>query len=684
VSSTDAEKAVSHERALACRAWLLNRAWPPPILGDSGNGFHLLYSIDLPNDQVHHDLAMRVLQTLSQRFSDDAVKLDTTVANASRITKLYGTWARKGAPTAERPHRRSALLEVPRAPGNVSLRQLQELAALFEKKPRPRPAYHTNGTGSESTGHAKYAEVEAALAHINPDPRDVWLQVGAALQDELGENGRGLWDIWSARSNKYDAADQDRTWRRFEAGAGLTIRTLFKLAYDGGWPGAHANSGSTASSKTKKGEKGPKPAKPCAAAVAESISADDHFAQDVGGGLYYYAHGVYNAGGEKHVRQRVRRLVEGEDWSSHLANETVEYITVGSPILPETPSLAVLNVQNGLLNVHTRELSPHSPKHLSSIQLPVTYNPQAACPAWDKQLADTAPADVAEAGVIFQLVAWLMLAATWIQKAVLLLGPGGTGKSTLLMMILNFLGGHRNVSSLPLQRLESDRFAPARLVNKLANICADLPSTHLETSSMFKAITGGDPLPAERKFKDGFDFIPFARLLFSANTPPQSKDATEAFFQRWLVFPFDTVFRGAAGEVDRKELDARLAAPSELSGVLNRALAALPGVWKNGITVTESMRAAHEEFWRATDPLAIWLARNIVEQPLAVIPCQELITRYNTDAASDNRPSMTDTAFGAALKNLRPSIERKQRMVAGKLVGCYIGIGLRANTGGVG
>jgi hypothetical protein len=341
VSSTDAEKAASYERALACRAWLLSRGWPQPILGDSGNGFHLLSSIDLPADEVHHDLVTRVLQTLAQRFSDDAVKLDTTVGNASRITKLYGTWSRKGPTTTERPHRRSALIEVPRAPGNVSLRQLQELAALFEEKPRqPRAAPHTNGNGSASTGHAEYAEIEAALTYINADPRDAWLHIGAALQDELGENGRGLWDAWSSRSAKYDEQDQDRTWRGFETGGGITIKTLFKLAYDAGWPGPAVKSSDKRDDEPPEAQTPPpdaateeppgEPPKrrgkagkwPAARVAAEIKKFGARFAQDAGSRLYVFQAGVYNPDGAELVRERVKTIVPDDYWSSHLARET--------------------------------------------------------------------------------------------------------------------------------------------------------------------------------------------------------------------------------------------------------------------------------------------------------------------------------------------------------------------------
>ena len=125
---------------------------------------------------------------------------------------------------------------------------------------------------------------------------------------------------------------------------------------------------------------------------------------------------------------------------------------------------------------------------------------------------------------------------------------------------------------LSLQRLEADRFSAARLYGKLANICPDLPGERLESSAMFKAITGCDRITAEVKYRDSFEFAPFARLLFSANRLPASSDASQAFFDRWLIVPFQNRFRQTRREIPRRMLEWRLCSPTELSGALNKAL----------------------------------------------------------------------------------------------------------------
>ena len=197
-----------------------------------------------------------------------------------------------------------------------------------------------------------------------------------------------------------------------------------------------------------------------------------------------------------------------KQWSSRLSNEVVEYISVDAPELWESLPTDAINLKNGILRVTDRELLPHSPDHLSSIQLPVKYDADAECPAIIKFVRQIFPKDAVE--LAFETVAWLMLLHAHIQKAMLILGEGGEGKSTWLNLIMTFLG-KSNVSTMPLKKLESDRFAVARLVGKLANICPDLPSRDLEGTSVFKSIIGGDIITGECKFKESFDFLPSAR-----------------------------------------------------------------------------------------------------------------------------------------------------------------------------
>jgi hypothetical protein len=137
ISSTEEEHAAALARAAHAASDLREiMGWSDPIRADSGNGGHLLYPIDLPNDSDSTELVNRVLRALANYWDDDEgepirVCLDTTVGNAARISKLYGTIAGKGDSVPDRPHRRAKVLGVPESRQVVTREQLEELCDAF-------------------------------------------------------------------------------------------------------------------------------------------------------------------------------------------------------------------------------------------------------------------------------------------------------------------------------------------------------------------------------------------------------------------------------------------------------------------------------------------------------------------------------------------------------------------------
>ena len=129
-SSTDAEKAIAGQVAFALLSFLGKQGWPEPILGDSGNGYHLLYRLE-DSPKVTPSVIQRVLHALSFMFDVDGAKIDQKVYNPSRICKVYGTAARKGSGEAPRPHRLASL----KAPGggteDLSARLLLNMASML-------------------------------------------------------------------------------------------------------------------------------------------------------------------------------------------------------------------------------------------------------------------------------------------------------------------------------------------------------------------------------------------------------------------------------------------------------------------------------------------------------------------------------------------------------------------------
>src|SRR5580700_7471726 len=299
--------------------------------------------------------------------------------------------------------------------------------------------------------------------------------------------------------------------------------------------------------------------------LAAVILTHDHFARDAAGRLFRYDAGVYTENAELYVKRQVKELTvkfgNPGRWNRTLAHEVIEYISLDAPAVLERPDLDRINVMNGILDIQTGELAPHSPAFLSSVRIPINYDRTASCPAIEEFIEQVFPQDSLE--LAWEILGDLITPDRSIQKAICIVGEGGNGKSAFCQLCTSFVG-ERNVVHLSLQKLENDRFASARLYGRLANICPDLPGSHLEDSAVFKAVTGGDRMTGELKYRDAFEFRPFARLIFSANHLPAARYGAQSYFDRWLLIPFERRFRGSKNDMPRGTLDSQLSLPREL------------------------------------------------------------------------------------------------------------------------
>lgn len=133
ISSTQSELDASQEIARKIAGDMTNDGWPCPLIACSGNGWHVLYRIDEPIDD--NGLIKRVIERMSTLYSVGACHVDEKVFNPARIWKLYGTLARKGDNTEDRPHRWSAIVDDP-SDTLVTHEQLVAFAGEVKAKPQ--------------------------------------------------------------------------------------------------------------------------------------------------------------------------------------------------------------------------------------------------------------------------------------------------------------------------------------------------------------------------------------------------------------------------------------------------------------------------------------------------------------------------------------------------------------------
>lgn len=135
MSSSNEEHEKALQKADVVASWLSEMGFPEPVKADSGNGAHLLYRIDLPNNDESTALMKRCLEVLDALFSDHLLSVDTANFNAGRIWKLYGTVSLEGDNTTDRSHRQSRIISTPHTVEVVGTDLLQRLATRIPMTP---------------------------------------------------------------------------------------------------------------------------------------------------------------------------------------------------------------------------------------------------------------------------------------------------------------------------------------------------------------------------------------------------------------------------------------------------------------------------------------------------------------------------------------------------------------------
>jgi len=194
-----------------------------------------------------------------------------------------------------------------------------------------------------------------------------------------------------------------------------------------------------------------------------------------------------------------------------------------------------------------------------------------------------------------------------------------------------------------LQRLcDENSFNISELHTKLVNIGGDIDAGFLETTGMFKQLSGNDMISAKRKFKNDLKFKNYAKMLFSCNTLPSTKDVSRGFWDRWILlkFPYRFEFQEVIDELsdaEKKRSKLRInnvvesfTNDDEFSGLLNWALVGLDRLLAQGhFTFTSSTQDVQKRWTREANSFA-YFVENVVENDFdAMITKDDLRSAYN-------------------------------------------------------
>lgn len=389
--------------------------------------------------------------------------------------------------------------------------------------------------------------------------------------------------------------------------------------------------------------------------------------------LYVFNHtGIYEPRGEQVIKRTLVRNLNSF-YSVHERNEITDQIRGFTYMRPEEfggPE-GKISVANGVLDMETFELKDDDPDHMFLSSLPVEYDPDAEAPLWEEFLEDVVPKQIDRMKLQEYAGYTLMHWSLKYQKALFIVGPTASGKSTFLDTIRGMLGRDA-VSSVTPQELVDERFAAVELFGAWANIRNDIPSGVIENTGKFKELTAGDPIKAERKYEPTFTFDPKAKHLYSANQLPDASVDDDAFYRRIMLISFPSTI-----PVNDRDPHLRDKLQEQLSGILNWAIEGYKRLEDQeeftGARSPSEVRKTWES-WGST--VERFKQEAFVKEPDGFVPksvAHKAYVRFCEEKglpAADSQNQMTRKLKGDK------DIEDGRRSVDGKRVRCYFGVEL--------
>lgn len=259
----------------------------------------------------------------------------------------------------------------------------------------------------------------------------------------------------------------------------------------------------------------------------------------VGSECYQYRDGVYVESSSS-IRNTIKDMIACDNLiNQSKIMETYRLIIDDTRIQRSALELNsyknLINFKNGVWDIENKKLIPHDSKYLQTIQIPHEvgeYKPFTETRLYKFFKKTKLPKE--DVKMILRYIAYCMTTDYGLKTFMVLVGQSNTGKSVLIRFV-EALVGRQNTSALSMHELNM-RFYPAQLYGKLLNSCADNKTLPLSSIENLKKITGGDQIMHEKKGKEPFFFVSFAKLLFSFNQLPlQLEEKSNAFYKRMRV-----------------------------------------------------------------------------------------------------------------------------------------------------
>jgi putative DNA primase/helicase len=343
----------------------------------------------------------------------------------------------------------------------------------------------------------------------------------------------------------------------------------------------------------------------------------------------------------------------------------------GVPVVPDQldSDRWLLNVPNGTVDLRSGELRPNRRDDLLTKLAPVTFDPQATCPRWEKFLGEVFEPHPDIIPFIQRALGYSLTGDTREECLFLLHGTGRNGKGVLLRTVALKLGDYAGTADFSTFVARSNDAGPrddvANLRGKRFVSAQESREGAALAESLIKWLTGGDLVRARRLYENSSEFDPTHKLWLASNHKPTIRGTDAAIWTRIKLIPFDVSFEG------REDRTLKVVLEDELPGILAWAVRGCLDWQREGLVFPESVLKATGEYRAESDQTARFMAECCVIGDCAQAKARLLYAAYRRWAEEGGEAPATETAFG------RRMAERgfaKEHTVNGSI---YRGLGLR-------
>ncbi|WP_262965161.1 DNA primase family protein [Methylobacter psychrophilus] len=348
-----------------------------------------------------------------------------------------------------------------------------------------------------------------------------------------------------------------------------------------------------------------------------NIFTDSLLFDEVNNEWYTQKNGLWTVTSEKKILQRIMPSLDAklsEGYALCKLNNIKSFLSIYLLLDEWSSTNHLLPMLNGVLDTRTMTLVDYQPTHRFNWQLPYAYDKDARIDVIKRWLWLASGHDLEAVNIIRAFFKMALIGGD-VQKFLELIGAGGTGKSTLVRLLVSFIG-KKNHTVTDLKNLETNHFEAASLYGKRLAIIND-SSRYGGEVSVLKAITGGDPVRLEKKNvqqSGSFEFD--GVVVIASNEAIQSADYTSGLIRRRMPVNFNYKVTDADKAKWKAEGGIEKAMHNELAGLLNWVMKMTAEEVNKAIGgINGELTQVQREHLVETNKIAAWIDSNLIINP---------------------------------------------------------------------